>query len=120
MCLKWFYPPIIFLGTVCVTEMAEVVVPAQVFEQLVVIKVTIVAELAERVSSVAGVIWVSVRSVTRQLLTVVPLSLMGENLMGSSKQVSRSTWVQSGTFGFSLDVDHQQYTITYSQHIFIK
>lgn len=39
--------------------MAEVVVPAQVFKQLIIIKVTVIAELAERVSSVAGVVWVS-------------------------------------------------------------
>lgn len=92
-CLKWFYPPVVFLGTVCITEMAEVVVPAQVLKQLIIIKVTVIAELAERVPSVAGVIWVSVCSVTCQFLTVVPLPLVGEDLVGEVKlkdQVSNS------------------------------
>lgn len=62
--------------------MAEVVVPAQVFEQLVVVKVTVVAELAERMTPVAGVVRVSVGPVPSQLLAVVPLALMGEDLMG--------------------------------------
>lgn len=100
MCLKWFHPPVIFLGTVRVTEMAEVVVPAQVFEQLIVIKVTIIAELAERVSSVAGVIWVSMRSVTRQFLTVVPLSLVGEDLMGATNKFQRALVYSQGLLGF--------------------
>jgi len=61
--------------------MAEEVVPAQVLKQLVVVEVTVVAELAERVSSVTRVIWVSVSSVACQFLTVIPLPLMGEDLM---------------------------------------
>ncbi|TNN43766.1 hypothetical protein EYF80_046037 [Liparis tanakae] len=60
--------------------MAEVVVPAQVLQQLVVVEVPVVAELAERVSSVAGVVRISVRSVTGQFLAVVPFTLMGEDL----------------------------------------
>lgn len=68
--------------------MAEVVVPAQVFEQLVVVKVTVVAELAERVTPVAGVVRVSVGPVPSQFLAVVPLALMGEDLMGCRSQVS--------------------------------
>lgn len=55
-------------------------VPTQVFEQLVVVKVTVVAELAERVTPVAGVVRVSVGPVPSQLLAVVPLALMGEDL----------------------------------------
>lgn len=80
--VKWLYAPVVFLGTVCITEMAEVVVPAQVFKQLVIIKVTVIAELAERVSSVTGVVRVSMCSVTCQFLTVVPLTLMREDLVG--------------------------------------
>ena len=77
--------PVVLLGTVSVAEMAEVVVPSQVFKQLVVVKVTVVAELAERVSSVTGVIWVSVCSVTCQFFTSVPLPLVGEDLVGAVK-----------------------------------
>lgn len=112
-----FYPLVIFLGTVCVTEMAEVVVLAQVFEQLIVIKVTIIAELAERVSSVAGVIWVSVRSVTRQFLAVVPLSLMGEDLMGAANKFQRALVYKQGLLDFhwlTWLASEQQYTVTYS------
>lgn len=50
------------------------------FQQLIVIKVAVIAELAERVSSVTSVIWVSVCSVSCQFLTVVPLTLIGEDL----------------------------------------
>lgn len=75
--------PVVLLRTVSVAEMAEVVVPSQVFKQLVVVKVAVVAELAERVSSVTGVIWVSVCSVTCQFLTSVPLPLVGEDLVGA-------------------------------------
>lgn len=92
------YAPVVFLRTVCIAEVAEVVVPAQVFQQLVIIKVTVVTELAERVSSVAGVVRVSMRSVTSQFLTVVPLPLMGEDLVvevtfkeqGSDSTVTKS------------------------------
>ena len=84
--MKQPYTPVIFLRTVCITEVAEVVVPAQVFQQLVIIEVSVIAELAEWVSSVTGVVWVSVRSMTGQLLTVVPLPFMGEDLAGEFKE----------------------------------
>lgn len=61
--------------------MAEVVVPAQVFKQLVVVKIPVIAKFAEGVSSVAGVIWVSVCSVLCQFLAVIPLSLVTEDLV---------------------------------------
>lgn len=86
--------PVVFLRTVSITEMAEVVVPAQVFKQLVVIEVSVITELAERVSSVACVIWVSMRSVACQFLSVVPLALIGKDLVGKVKfkeHVSDST-----------------------------
>lgn len=60
--------------------MTEVVVPTQVLQQLVIVEVTIIAELAERMSSVTGVIRVSVRSVACQFLTIVPFSLMRKDL----------------------------------------
>lgn len=60
--------------------MAEVVVPAQVLEQLIVVEVTLVAELAERVPSVTRVVRIAVRSVPRQFLTVIPLPLIREDL----------------------------------------
>lgn len=75
------HTPVVLLGTVCITEMAEVVVPAQVLKQLIVIKVAVVAELAERVSSVTGVVRVSVCSVACQFLSVVPFTFMGEDLV---------------------------------------
>lgn len=62
--------------------MAEVVVPAQVLEQLVVVKVTVITELAERVTPVAGVVRVSVHSVPSQFFSVVPLTLIREYLIG--------------------------------------
>lgn len=83
--LKLFHTPVVFLGTVCITEMAEVVVPAQVFKQLIVIKVTVIAELAERVSPVARVVRVSMCSVACEFLSVVPLALVGEDLVGEVK-----------------------------------
>lgn len=73
--------PVVFLRAICVAEMAEVVVPAQVFQQLVVVKVPVVAKFAEGVSSVAGVIRVSVRSVLCQFLAVVPFPLVTEDLV---------------------------------------
>lgn len=79
-----FYKPVIFLGTISVTEMAEVVISAQVFKQLVVVQVTFIAELAERVTPVTGVIRVSMRSVTGQFFPVVPLALRGEDLGGEA------------------------------------
>lgn len=68
--------------------MAEVVVPAQVFQQLVIVKVPVIAKFAEGVSSVAGVIWVSVCSVLCQFLAVIPLSLVTEDLVDEGR-VSR-------------------------------
>lgn len=78
------HTPVVLLRAICVTEVAKVVIPAQVFQQLIVIKVTVIAELAERVASVTGVIWVSMRSVTCQLLTIIPLPFMGKDLQGKS------------------------------------
>lgn len=77
--------PVVLLGTVSITEMAEVVVPSQVFKQLIIVKVTVIAEFAERVSSVTGVVRVSMCSVTCQFLTGVPLPLVGEDLVGEVK-----------------------------------
>lgn len=65
--------------------MAEIMVPAQMLQQLVVIEVTVVTELAERVSSVAGVVWVAVSSVASELLAIVPLPLVGKDLMGNQR-----------------------------------
>lgn len=73
--------PVVFLRAICITEVAEVVVPAQVLKQLVVVKVPIITKFAEGVSSVAGVIGVSVGSVLRQLLAVVPFPLVTEDLV---------------------------------------
>ena len=83
--MKQLHTPVIFLRTVCIAKVAEVVVPAQVFKQLIIVKVTVVTELAERMSSMTGVVWVSVCSVTSQFLAVVPLTLMGEDLAGEVK-----------------------------------
>lgn len=71
--------------------MAEVVVPTQVFEQLIVVQVTVVTELAEWMSSVTRVIWVSVRSVTCQFLTIIPLPLVGEDLVEVVRFSTHST-----------------------------
>lgn len=62
--------------------MAEVVVPAQVLEQLVVVQVALVAELAEGVAPVGGVIGVPVDPVPGQVLPGVPFPLVGEDLEG--------------------------------------
>lgn len=72
--------PIIFLRAVSVAEVAEVVVLSQVFEQLVVVEVAVVAEFTQRVSPVTGVIWVAVSSMACEFFTVVPLPLMGKDL----------------------------------------
>lgn len=45
-------PPVVVLGPVRVTKVAEVVVAAQVFEQLIVVQVALITELAERVPAV--------------------------------------------------------------------
>ena len=77
------HSPVVLLRTVCVAEVAEIVVAPQVLEQLIVVKVTVIAELAEWVAAVAGVVRVTVRPMPRQLLAVVPLPLVGEDLGGS-------------------------------------
>lgn len=75
MCL-----PVVLLSPLRVTEVAEVVVPAQVFEQLVVVQVALVAELAEGVAPVGGVIRVPVDPVPGQVLPGIPFPLVGEDL----------------------------------------
>lgn len=60
--------------------MAEVVIPAQVFQQLVVVQVALVAELAEGVAPVGGVIGVPVDPVPGQVLPGIPFPLIGEDL----------------------------------------
>lgn len=81
-CESATHTPVVLLRAVCITKVAEVVVPAQVFQQLVIIEVSVIAELTEGVASVTGVIRVSVCSVTCQLLTIIPLPLIGEDLEG--------------------------------------
>lgn len=80
-----FPAPVVFLRSISVAKVAEVVVPTQVFQQLIVVKVTVVTELAERVTPVAGVVRVSVGPVPSQFLAVIPLALMREDLIGIKK-----------------------------------
>lgn len=61
------------------------------FQQLVVVKVTVVAKLAEWMPFVTGVVWISMRSVAGQFLTVVPLTLVGEDLAGEVEFKERGT-----------------------------
>lgn len=79
------YLPVVFLRAVCITEMAEVVVPTQVFKQLIIVKITVITKFAEGVSSVAGVIRVSMCSVLCQFLAVVPFPLVTEHLVKEGK-----------------------------------
>lgn len=65
--------------------MAEIVVPAQVFKQLIIVKISVVAKFAEGVSSVAGVIRVAVCSVLCQFLAVIPFPLVTEDLVKEGK-----------------------------------
>lgn len=76
----WLYEPVVFLRAVSITEVTEVVVPAEVLQQLIVVKVAVVTELAERVSAVTGVVRVALCAVTCQVLPVVPLAFVTENL----------------------------------------
>lgn len=80
-CAGSFYLPVVFLRAICITEVAEIVVPAQVFKQLIIVKISVITKFAEGVSSVAGVIRVSVRSVLCQFLAVIPFSLVTEDLV---------------------------------------
>lgn len=75
MCL-----PVVLLSPLRVTEVAEVVIPAQVFQQLIVVQVALVAELAEGVAPVGGVIRVPMDPVPGQVLPGIPLPLVGEDL----------------------------------------
>lgn len=61
--------------------MAEIVIPAQVLQQLIIIEVTVITEFAEWVSSVAGVIRVAMSSVTSELLTIVPFPFVRKDLV---------------------------------------
>lgn len=80
-----FHLPVVFLRAICITEVAEVVVPAQVFKQLIVVEIPVITKFAEGVSSVAGVIRVSVCSMLCQLLAVIPFPLMTEDLVKEEK-----------------------------------
>lgn len=77
--------PVVFLRAICITEVAEVMVPAQVFKQLIIVKVPVITKFAKGVPSVAGVIRVSVGSVLCQFLAVIPFSLMTEDLVKEGK-----------------------------------
>lgn len=83
--LVLFYLPVVFLRAICIAEVAEVVVPAQVFKQLVIVKIAVVAKFAEGVSSVAGVIWVPVCPVLCQFFAVIPFSLVTEDLVNEGQ-----------------------------------
>lgn len=74
------YLPVVLLGSICITEMTEVVVSTQVFQELVVIQVPFVTEFAKGMSSVGCVVRVSLRSMSNQVFTVVPLFLIRKYL----------------------------------------
>lgn len=60
--------------------MAEVVVTAQVLEQLIIVQVALVTELTERMSPMGCIIRVTLHTVASQVLAGVPLALIGEDL----------------------------------------
>lgn len=80
-----FHLPVVFLRAIRIAEVAEVVIPAQVLKQLIIVKIAVVAKFAEGVSSVAGVIGVPVCPVLCQFLAVVPFSLVTEDLVKEGK-----------------------------------
>ena len=59
---------IVILGPIRVTEMAEVVVTAQVLEQLIIVQVTLITELTEWMSPMGCIIRVTLHAVTSQIL----------------------------------------------------
>lgn len=73
--------------------MAEVVVAAQVLEQLVVVQVALITELTKRVPTVRGVVRVPLHAVPGQVLARVPLALICEDLQGGGG------WAEGGAPG---------------------
>lgn len=59
---------IVVLGPIGVTEVAEVVVTAQVLEQLIIVQVALVTELTEWVSPMGCIIRVTLHTVSSQVL----------------------------------------------------
>lgn len=59
---------IVVLGPIRVTEVAEVVVSAQVLEQLVIVQVALVTELTEWMSPMGCIIRVTLHTVSSQVL----------------------------------------------------
>ena len=76
------------LQPVRVAEVAEVVILAQMFEQVLVVYEALVAKLAERMPLEAGVVRVSVPPVFHEVLPVVELPLVGEHLQIGDAQVT--------------------------------
>lgn len=72
--------PVVLLSPLRVTEVAEIVIPAQVFEQLVIVQVPLITEFAEGVAPVGGVIGVPMDPVPGQVLPGIPFPLVGEDL----------------------------------------
>lgn len=77
--------PVVFLRAICITEVAEVVVSAQVFKQLIIVKIPVITKFAKWMSSVAGVIRVSMCSVLCQFLAVIPFPLVTKDLAKETK-----------------------------------
>lgn len=75
-------PPVVVLGPIRVTEVAEVVVSTQMLEQLVIVQIAFITELAEWVPTMRRVIWVPLHAVPCQVLARVPLALICEDLWG--------------------------------------
>ena len=73
------------LDPVDITEMAEEMVPSQMLEEEVFVHKAGVAELAERVAPVGGIVCVPFTPVSCQLGTRVDASLMGEDLEKNNK-----------------------------------
>ena len=76
------------LQPVRVAEVAEVVILAQMFEQVLVVYEALVAKLAQRMPLEAGVVRVSVSPVLHEVLPVVELPLVGEHLQVGDAEVT--------------------------------
>lgn len=72
--------PIVFLRSVCITEMAKVVISPQVLKQFIVIQISVIAEFTKRMPAMRRVVRVALRPVSSQFFAVVPLPLVGEYL----------------------------------------
>ena len=92
---------VILVGdTVVFAKVTKVVLRSQMLHEFIVVEISLVAELAERMPSMRSVVGISLAPMPRQLLPVVDSSLVGEQVEVLDAEIAEEEGVAARVVGF--------------------